>query len=487
MRRKTALIILISIIFSPCLIHARALRYSQTIGPNEIIDRVTTAAPETLIVREDLGQVEASYLGSKSVFDTKLAAEANYTRNEFARSSAFFGTRDDETNWNIGLAKKLPFGTSAAMDWTNQRAQLFGVPVIGGTTVFPTVPTYESVLQFSVAQPLMKNFAGLNDRSDVAAAKKELTSADLLSKYQIATIAHQALSYYWQWVVSYAFMSSWGEAVSNSVNFLNITLERKRLGTVEETDVLAARANLIGRRNGMIRARRRVILMETELRKVLGYPEDDHYSPRDKYPRYIQKIYTNKDSAIYAALENRWDYLAEQEEVERQNIKVVSSKNKRWPELDLVGTLAVNNLTSSYSRTMGGVSNPLYMVGATFSIPLENRAARAEYKQARHEKAKAVINLKKMENDISNDIAELFKRIQLNKKILNNSRSQVRMQRDKLHLEVEKYRMGRSNSEFIVLYQNDLLSGELVEFDAWADYLQSVLDLKLADNTLIDL
>lgn len=487
MRRLILYIMLISLAFLASKVNARVVRNRHTIGPSEIISRVIEAAPDTLIARENLGEVEAQVMGSKSVFDTYLSADANYIRDEFARSSAFFGTRQDTANWDIGLTKKFPTGTIAEFDWTNQREQLFGVPIIQGQTVFPTVPTYESIVNFSVSQPLMKNFAGINDRSDVAAAVKQFESADLQTKYRTANIARDALSYYWRWVIAHSNMAVWSRGVNYSTIFLNTTLERRRLGTVEDTDVLAAKANLIGKRNGLIRARRQSTLMEAYLKVILGYPEEKAYSPKDRYPRYLRKFYSNKDEAIQGALQNRWDYLAQQERVERQNIKVVSAKNKRWPEFDLVGTLAVNNLTNSYSRTLGGVNNPYYMIGANFSIPLENRAARAEYKTARHQKAKEVIQLKKLENEISNTIAELYRRIEMNRQIVENGKRQVQMQREKLFQEFDKYRIGRSSSELLIIYQNDLLTAEFNLLDAWDDYLLSILDLKLADNTLVDL
>jgi len=483
MARRIFYIILIGcLMFSPVISASSATVF----GEQDVIDRVLMAAPDTLIAREELGEAEDHYMASKSIFDTNLSAETNYIRDEYQRSSAFFGTRTDTANWNIGVAKKLPIGTSTSLEWSNQRDRIFGAPNVGGQAVFPNAPTYESIVNFSLSHPLMRNFAGLNDRSTVAEAGKAFEAADLNTKYRIANIAHSSLVNYWRWVLSYKYIAYYRQAVNDARDFLNITLSRKKLGTVEETDVLAAEANYEAKKNGLLSAERLAEQIEKNFKVALAIGVEEKILPRDKHPRFIKSEYQTAFAGIQAALENRWDFLAQKQEIERQNIKLVSSKNKRWPELDLVGTLAVNGLTTSYSRTMSNVDHPYYVAGVTFSIPLENRLARAEYKTAKHQQKKAVVLLKKMENEISNTISELVRRRDLSKQMVVNATRAERLQKDKLFREMNKYRMGRSSSEMIVLYQDDLVRSQVSSLDAWADYIQTVLDLRLQENTLIE-
>ncbi len=480
--RNISILLLFSLFWSSVAYGAKGV----PIGEIDIIERVLTMAPATLKAREDVAKTKDEIMTSKSVFDTYLSGNSDYTRNEFQQSSNFFGTRTDTANWDIGLAKKLPSGTQTALQWGNQREQLFGAPTIGGVPIFPTVPTYESQLTFSVEQPLMKNVIGLVDRGNVEQAKKAYSAMDLATQYRIASIANNALYLYWQWVLAHNLIQAWRENVVDAQTFLHITLEREKLGTAEETDVLAAEANLILKKNDLLRAERRSLQIEKDLKIILDYSTYEDIRPRDKTPRYIKGFYLeNPDEAISLALENRTDYLALKEDLDRQNINVVNKKNERWPELDLVGTLAVNGLTNSYSNTMDNVDNPYYMIGVTLSFPLENRYARSGLNKAKHDLTKTLIDLKEKENDIANSITELIKRLKINRRVVSNAMKAVGLQRRKLVEELNKYRMGRSSSEMIVLYQNDRLSSEIEAVNAWGDYYQTVLDLKLAENTLI--
>ena len=457
------------------------------VGEAEIIKRVISSAPEAQIAREDLGIAEASLASSKSVFDTSLSVEANYTRDELARSSTFFGTRKDTTNWDLGLSKKLPSGTSTSIDWTNQRIKLFNVPTISGTTVFPTDPTYESIVKLSISQPLLKNFGGLSDRKQVDAARLALKSSGLATKTRIASAIHRALSLYWQWVIADANASVWARSVADAGKFLDLTLERKRLGTAEETDVLAARANLLNRKNGFAQAEILRGQIVKELKVILDLSSEDTMRPKDSGPRETYNKISDADTEIASAFSKRWDYLAQKSEVERQNIGLVSARNKRWPELDLIGTLSLNELTTSYSSTLQDVDNPSWTVGAALSIPLENREARAETKKMRHEEAKAVILLKSFENEISNSVAELVSRLKSNLEVVANAKKAEELQKEKLRQETDKYEIGRSNSETIIRYQDERQQAGMGALNAWSAYLQTVLDLKLAKNELVDL
>ena len=99
----------------------------------------------------------------------------------------------------------------------------------------------------------------------------------------------------------------------------------------------------------------------------------------------------------------------------------------------------------------------------------------------------SVIELKRLENDISNSVAQLVKDLKTNEEILKNALTAESLQERRLRQEMEKYKLGRSSSDIIIRCQDDRLSASRTALDAWGDYLQTALDLKLAENTLIDL
>lgn len=456
-----------------------------SIGEKDVIDRALLTAPDTLAALEMLRAKESGIEAAKSTFDTYIKGDIGYTRNEFERSSTWFGTREDTMTWGLGVSKKLPSGTSASLTWTNRRDQLFGVPEIAGRNIFPREPIYESTVSLSVNQPILKNAGGKIDRAAVEEAKRVFEAADLNTKYRVTAIAKDALIAYWRWVISFKYLEAYEKGILDAIHFLNVVTEKVSLGTAENTDLLAAKANLINKRNGLLAAERVNREMERAVRVVLGIGTEPKIMPRERSVKFDEDYYKDQAAAISHALASRWDYLAKKREIEGLNIKTVALKNARWPELDVSATFAVNGLKSDYKNSVGGMDNPYFGVGASLSIPLEGRAASAALKGAEHAKAVAIIELKKMEMEIANSIASLIKVVELNRKIVENAQEVLALQKEKLEEELQKYKLGRSSADIVIRYQDDLLYASSTALDAWANYKESVINLKFAQNLLV--
>ena len=91
--------------------------------------QMTTEAPLSLSIHDAsklalvenfdirIAQIEdeakaTEYLEARSIYDTILSSELNYTRDERDQPFFFFGQREIEGNWNTNLQKKLPTGTT---------------------------------------------------------------------------------------------------------------------------------------------------------------------------------------------------------------------------------------------------------------------------------------------------------------------------------------------------------------------------------------
>jgi outer membrane protein TolC len=73
--------------------------------------------------------------------------------------------------------------------------------------------------------------------------------------------------------------------------------------------------------------------------------------------------------------------------------------------------------------------------------------------------------------------------------LYNNTQIQkniVSIQKNKLEEEEKRFRYGRSNTDTIIRYQDDLLNAKLLAEKAAYEYQLSLIDLALAENTLLD-
>ena len=421
---------------------------------------------------------------AKGIFDTHLDLEGSHEIDKSKRESPIFGTRIDTTIWSLGLAKELPIGTELGLAFTNVRKKTTG-SVVGGIQIIPPQPLYEPVLGFSLSQPLMRNVFGKLDRGAVKEARLAYASADYATQRNIDLVVHQALADYWSLVFARMHSRAMERSVRAARDFLNATLEKRKLGTAEDTDELAARANLMVRKNEL--ATLREVEREAALRLRLDLELDPEISvvTTEKGPAFVTER-GSVEEKIKASLERRGDYLSAKKELERRKVRLSMAKNARWPRMDLYSTLELNEIDTSYGDAVSGMDSPDWRVGLNFSVPLENRSARAGARRAAAEKAIAVYALKDVENQVANEVSVKDQEVSARKRIVEDAERALALHLKKLRLEMAKYRQGRSSSEMIVLYQDDVVTAQRARVAAWWSYRKAVLDLELAQATIVD-
>ncbi len=60
----------------------------------------------------------------------------------------------------------------------------------------------------------------------------------------------------------------------------------------------------------------------------------------------------------FQALSRRGDYQSVKSDLDRQNVKLAIAKNVRWPKLDLVSSLQLNDISQSYQTALRRYEQP---------------------------------------------------------------------------------------------------------------------------------
>ncbi|MFH1829147.1 MAG: TolC family protein [Pseudomonadota bacterium] len=423
---------------------------------------------------------------AKGVFDTILSGSSSYQFDKSKQLSPIFGTRTDTVTWGLGLTKELsPTGTTLGLSLDSEWTKTLGALQVNNQPIIPPFGRYEPVLGISLSQPLMQNAFGMLDRGAVKEAKHYYTSADNSIKHEIDKLIHEALMDYWAVFFTRRHLKALERSIAFASEFLHTTLEEKTLGIAEDTDVLAARANLLERKNEYAAYKELERKEEEKLRQDLELEPYETLMLSDRLPPK-ERIKYGIDAMIAKAFEERGDYLAAIEEVKRQRVRLTMAKNRRWPQLDLVSTLDLNEIDRSYVDALGDMDSPNLTVGLTLQIPLENRAARADARRKEAEKARAVFALKDLENRISNEITQLAETVGKRLDIVETTQETLGLHLEKQKLELGKYSQGRSSSDLVKRYQDDSVLAQRNLFEAWLLYQKSLLDLKLAQGAMVE-
>ena len=193
--------------------------------------------------------------------------------------------------------------------------------------------------------------------------------------------------------------------------------------------------------------------------------------------------------SLKKAFESRRDYLKVKNEVKAKRIKLVMKKNNLWPEINFEGSVTRNGLDRHLEDAVKEISqenNPEYFLGLTITFPIENRSARSEYDKAKVEKAQALLDLKKAERKILIDIQDSIRECNIMRERAQRQKEVVELQDEKLSAELKRYNYGRSDTDTVIRYQDDLLLSKILYAQALFEYKKTLIDLALNENSLLD-
>ena len=422
---------------------------------------------------------------SKGIFDTNFSAGVSHQIDDSAKPSPIFGDRIDTTRWEVAANRRFATGTQAGIGFRSERLKYHDALAINGNPVFPSEAIYEPIIAFTVSQPVMKNAGGYLDRRTVKSAELGSLKTELSVQREIESLVYGALADYWTLALVRGQIVTRQKLVDFAKQFLATTVEERKLGTAEETDLLAAKANVLMREDELLAYKEVERVWHEKLRVDLGVGPEIEIKNAEAKPPLI-KLTGSGDDRVGAALENRRDYQASKKELELRDVELAMAKNQRWPSLDLYSTLELNEIKNGYTSAVSSMNDPNWIVGMRFSVPIENRAARAGKKIADIQKASAVVALKDLENRITNSVVRNFEEVASRRRIVEQSAEALNLQVSKLKQEMDKYSMGRSSSDLIVRYQDDVVNAERANLEAWLAYQESVLDLALSEGKLVE-
>jgi len=423
---------------------------------------------------------EADMDEEKSIYDTVLTLTGEYDYDRREAASTILGTSSHSGSAGVKLTKKLITGTDVTIDWQNVRES--------SDSAFASMnPSYESSLEMKFTQPLLKNFFGMNDWGEVRITRIDIDNFSSQTLDKIEKKLADVERAYWDLVAAKGLVKIRREMCSKADEFYRINKEKKELGTSELTDLLAAEANRKRRKSELEVEEDNLKYRMNNLKLLIDYskggadilPVDNMgVLPRDII--FIQNLKT--------AFENRRDYQRAKNEIKAKRIKFNMKRNSRWPQLDFEGSLKLNGVERMYKSSAAEAfthENPEYYAKATFSFPFEDRESRSEYNKAKYEKLKSLLSLKKTEKTIVTEIDDKVRKVNVYRQKALRDEEIEALQREKLKDEERLFGYGRSDSDRIIRFQEDLLNAEISALMSLREYKDSLIDLYIAQNTFI--
>lgn len=418
---------------------------------------------------------------TESIFDPLLKGEAYYLDSHRDQASSFLGTKQIEGKYGLKLEKKYRTGTMLQLDAQSGK--------VDSDSPFAEINPYnESSIGLSLVQPLGKNFFGSSDRKGVEISKIDIENAEYTSLDGIENTLYRVQMAYWNLVLKCEQLQIKKNMLKEAEKLYKIYQDKYELNLVEKSDLLAIEANVKIRQNDFLLADLERDKANKELLFLLNKEDVTIcFSPTDELK--IEEIEVDFYQSLTEAIANRRDYLRLKNLIKINDLSLKIKDNSLWPEIDLKASLIRNGLDTSFANSWKEIfqkSQTEFFVGLSVTRPLGNRYARAELEETELRKEQLLLSLKRLERFILKEIHNRVKEVNTLKNQVQQSYEIVRLQKDKLEEEKRRLKYARTSSDILIRYEEDLLNAQISLAFALFNYRQSVVNLDLTKNTLLD-
>ncbi len=416
----------------------------------------------------------------RAVFDPVLEAGAAVSKDKAPPAAGVPGlSTRSQGRVEVGLSKKFPGGSEVGLELESTRDRYDQGP-----------GRYASRLGLNLTQALLRG----RGRKVNLAALRQAGLETRASEYELRgfaeSLAARTEEAYWDYVLAGRRLEIFRESVRLAERQLLETQEMVEVGRLAETELTAARAEVALRRQDLIDAENGLATSRLVLLRLISPPGpglwDRDVLVMDR-PSVPEVELGGVEEHVELALRTRPDLNQARLLEARDELEVVKTRNGLLPRLDLFVSLGRTGYAGSFGRSVRDIRDDGYDVtaGLTFQFPPANRDSRARLQRAtltREQAREALDNLAQL---VEMDVRRAFIDVEGARQQITASRATLELEQEKVRIETEKFRVGRSTSFMVAQAQRDLLRARIQEINAVVDYLKALVELCRQDGSLL--
>ena len=451
---------------------------------------------------------------AKGAYDPALRADARWRDRTDPVNSIISGAPSGELAptssgyaANLGISQLLPTGGTLALTTTASRDETDNVFSI-------LSPSWSTSIGLELRQPLLRNLSIDPARQSLRVARVDRTrSAASLARVTAETVAAVERSF-WTLFAARRDLDARASAVALAERQKGDVEARVEAGTLSEADLAPPVAELERRRGDLWASREAASRAENALKALLlADPADPLWSARlapAEEPEPSAPA-PDVDAALASAVARRPEVAEASARLERLAVEDEAARDRTRPQLDLVAAYARRGLAGSQNpdldppfpvdataipdaidgelgRSYGTIREgrfPDASIGLALTLPLGNRAARADAVAARSSRAQAELALLKVRQGVEVEVRNAAVSLETAGQRVVAARAARAAAETQLKAEEERFEAGLSTSFFVLTRQNDLTQALLSETAAMADLRKARVELSRAGGTLL--
>jgi len=440
----------------------------------------------------DVERAAAGVTSEQGRFDVTAELGINASRTEWPTASALVGKDmlvTEQGQVEAALSKQFATGLET-------RLSLIGERNDADSQADRLDPAYRSALVLDLTQPLLKDLGiDINTANlEVARTRRQQAAYGYLARAQeLAGEIEQAYLDLAQTEAEYRFRRLSRDLAQE---LLDGNQRKFDAGLVPITEVNEARTAVAGRETSMLLSRQQVTLARNRLLELIRQGETQLPAAwQVTLPEDLPPPAASLEEALATGLRQRPDLQQARLELTARKIALVYADNQRLPRLDLEASLSVNGLAGdaedaspydgSWQDALGADGSSWY-AGLRFSLPLQNRAAKGQYRDALAQDQQALYRLRRAELAAETAIRSAHATLALGQERLDVARLSAELAQLTIDQENRRLQEGLSDTFRVLTFQNALITAKIGEVAARTDYHRAMASLYLAMGTNLE-
>src|SRR5438046_1909268 len=360
----------------------------------------------------------------------------------------------------LGFAKTFETGTNFQSS--------FSASKLSTNSILSTLnPSIATDLQFTVTQPLLRNFGLFPNRAPILIAQRNLKQARASFQGQVNDIILRTVGNYWNVVLARESLVVQRKSLEEAQKSYDHDKKALGLGALPPLDIYRSESQVASRRVGVIQAEYALKQAEDQFRQIVGADLDPAIRVLDleliDQPEPLGDLLnTDIATALARALANRPEFEAARQQLASDELIIRLAHNSLKPELELSGFYTGNGVaghkfntaTPPQLITITGIGDSLgqslhftypgYGASLTRSLPIYNHTAETSIGDAVVSNRRVRYAERRTSQHIPPEVTSAVRALEEAKLSMEASKVALDLAQKSLRADERKYELGRS-------------------------------------------
>jgi outer membrane protein TolC len=410
----------------------------------------------------------------------------------------------DTNNYSASVRETIPLGGNLTIGLTSAFSDTNRI----GTTINPS---YNSQLQFSFNQPLLRDFGTKWTQRDIVVARNNFDVSEIQFSKTVQDTVYSVTQAYWNLVYSIENLKVQQKSLQLAKDFLAKNKRAVEIGTLAPMEALAAESEVASREASILSAEASVKSNEDQIKNLLNFTPEEEQGLREIVALDTPRLDERKievEQALVIAMDKRPDLRISRINLKSEDLNLGYAKNQLLPGLSFsagysspgisgtrliydkpqFGTVisTIPGYWSDSMRDVFGFKYENWNVGLTLDVSLSNILSKASYAQAQISMQTALLNMKNSERTAILEIRNAVRSLQTSYKLVQAYKIALELSEKKLAAEEERLRVGLSTNYVVLQYQRDVTTARVQQLKAIMDYTVAQSGLERSMGTLLE-